>query len=67
MHHNKIGITSRLLIEFLSLAFLVCLGFIAYTMLVEKDFVVFTDPETIPEPIDFFANISQTLKELWMQ
>jgi hypothetical protein len=48
---------SRLLTEFFSLAFISCLLVSWYTIIVKKDFVVFTDETTVPASSDFFATV----------
>lgn len=49
----------RLLMEFFIIVFFFSLAVTWYTMIVKKDFVVFTDPETVPEQTDFFAALFQ--------
>ena len=56
---------SRFLMEFFALALLASLLLTWYTIIVRKDFVVFTDKETVPEPTDFFAAIPDILSQLW--
>lgn len=55
----------RLLLELFAIAFAVCLAVTWFTIVWQDRYVVFTDPDTVPEPTDFFAGIPALLKELW--
>ena len=46
---------TRLLAEIFVLAFVTSLAVTWYTMIVRKDYIVFTDETTVPAPTDFFA------------
>jgi hypothetical protein len=35
----------------------VCILVAWFTLVIKKDYVVFTDPETVPAPTDFFATL----------
>ena len=50
-------LSSRFQFELFCLAFLVSILFTWFTIIVKKDYVVFTDPETIPASSDFLANL----------
>ncbi len=53
--------------EFFCLAFLTCLMAIWFTMIVKKDFIVFTDPEAVPEASDFLAKLPDHFQQIWMR
>lgn len=47
----------KLLFELFTIFFLVSLVMTWYTMIVKKDFIYFTDPETVPEPTEVIPNL----------
>ncbi|MBI2612703.1 hypothetical protein HYW59_02735 [Candidatus Kaiserbacteria bacterium] len=51
------SISERLQFELFALAFFVCILFIWYTMIVKKDFIFFTDPESVPESTEVIPNL----------
>lgn len=55
---------SHLLALFFVLAFLASIIMTWHVMLVKRDFAIFTDPDTIPEPTDFFQKLPEFLKNL---
>lgn len=36
-----------------------------YTMVLQEHFVIYTDPELVPEPTDFFAEIITYVHDIW--
>ena len=51
------SINGRLQFELFALAFFVCILFVWYTMILKKDFIFFTDPESVPESIEVIPNL----------
>jgi len=43
--------------ELFCLALFACFIFSWFTFVIKKDYVVFTDPETVPASTDFFASL----------
>lgn len=58
-------LNSRLQFELFALAFLVSIGIMWFTVIWQKNYVVFTDPESVPEPTDFLAELPAYIEELW--
>lgn len=58
-------VSSRLQFELFCLAFLTCLMAIWFTMIAKKDYVVFTDLETVPETSDFLAKLPDYFQKIW--
>jgi len=54
---------SSLQYELFALVFLVCIGAIWYATIIKKDYIVFTDEETVPAATDFFAPFLGTSDE----
>lgn len=51
------SLSPRLQFELFCLVFLTCLVVVWFTMIVKKDFIFFTDPETVPEPAEIIPNL----------
>jgi len=51
------SLSSRSQFELFAAAFLACLLVIWFTMIVKKDFIFFTDPETVPESTEVIPNL----------
>lgn len=54
---------SRVQFELFFLAFIVCLVVTWFTIIAKNEYVVFTDPETVPSSTDFFAGFIGSSEE----
>jgi len=55
---------SRTQFELFCLTFFVCLIVTWFTIIAKNDYVVFTDPETVPESTEFLAGLMGPSEEV---
>lgn len=69
MNNLHIGIrrNSQIFFALFFLAMCVSIGFTYYRIVVQEDFAVFTDPETVPNPADFFAYLVSAAEPYFQQ
>ena len=56
---------SRLLLALFAIAFVASVIVIWYSMVISKNYIIYTDEESVPEPTDFFAEVPEMVIQLW--